>query len=204
MRATIVLLLLSFVIPSITSADEDTLRDLGSAAAPGEIPKWDGTQWRNAHDNITTVNAGAGLSGAITNGVINLGVVFGTNGTSNVAARVDHVHAGLEAARPPVGAVVAWLKSYANTPTNLPSGWVECNGQTLNDTDSVYNGQTIPNMNGSSRVLKGGATSGATSEADFSHQHTYTYSSAAYHSDQSTAGSGVAPTYTVVWIMRIK
>jgi hypothetical protein len=48
----------------------------------------------------------------------------------------------------PVGAVVAWLKSFTNTPS-LPTGWVECNGQTLSDAGSVYNGQVIPNLNNS-------------------------------------------------------
>jgi microcystin-dependent protein len=59
----------------------------------------------------------------------------------------------------PIGSVVAWLKSYANTPA-LPSGWVECNGQTLSDEDSIFNGQAIPNLNGANRFLRGNSTSG--------------------------------------------
>jgi len=47
----------------------------------------------------------------------------------------------------PVGAVVAWHKSFPNTPA-LPSSFVECNGQTINDSDSPYNGQTAPDLNG--------------------------------------------------------
>jgi hypothetical protein len=47
----------------------------------------------------------------------------------------------------PIGAIIAWHKSFTNTPT-LPSNWVECNGQTLSDAESVYNGQVIPNLNG--------------------------------------------------------
>jgi microcystin-dependent protein len=58
----------------------------------------------------------------------------------------------------PIGGVVAWLKSYTNTPA-LPSGWVECNGQTLSDADSVFNGQAIPNLNGANRFLRGNSTS---------------------------------------------
>jgi microcystin-dependent protein len=64
----------------------------------------------------------------------------------------------------PIGSVVAWLKSYANTPA-LPSGWVECNGQTLSDEDSVFNGQAIPNLNGADRFLRGNSTSGVTGGA---------------------------------------
>jgi microcystin-dependent protein len=61
----------------------------------------------------------------------------------------------------PIGGVAAWLKSYANTPA-LPSGWIECNGQTLNDPESPYNGQAIPNLNGGNRFLRGNSTSGNT------------------------------------------
>ena len=60
----------------------------------------------------------------------------------------------------PVGSVLAWLKSYTNTPA-LSSGWVECNGQVLSDGDSVYDGQTIPNLNGG-KFLRGASTSGGT------------------------------------------
>ncbi len=47
----------------------------------------------------------------------------------------------------PRGSIIAWHKSLTGTP-NLPDGWVECNGQTISDAASVYNGQTVPNLNG--------------------------------------------------------
>jgi hypothetical protein len=59
----------------------------------------------------------------------------------------------------PIGSIVAWHKSFANTPS-LPNGWVECNGQTLSDSESVYDGQVIPDLNGETRFIRGGATSG--------------------------------------------
>lgn len=69
----------------------------------------------------------------------------------------------------PIGSVTAWLKSFPNTPA-LPTGWVECNGQVLSDSGSVYNGQTIPNLNasggGTKRFLRGSTTSGTTGGAD--------------------------------------
>ena len=89
----------------------------------------------------------------------------------------------------PVGGVIAWLKSLTNTPT-LPSEWLECNGQALTggsaDAQSVYNGGTIPNLNGASsgtkRFLRGAPTSGGTGGADSAstvgHQHTVDGSSA--------------------------
>jgi microcystin-dependent protein len=57
----------------------------------------------------------------------------------------------------------------------LPDGWVECNGQTLSDSDSPYNGVTIPNLNGSGgstqRFLRGSTTSGTEGGED---EHTLT------------------------------
>lgn len=46
----------------------------------------------------------------------------------------------------PLGTIIAWHKSLTGTP-NLPDGWVECNGQILNDPFSAYNGQTMPDLN---------------------------------------------------------
>lgn len=68
------------------------------------------------------------------------------------------------ALRPPVGSISAWLKGLPNTPS-LPAGWVECNGQTLNDPESPYHGQSVPNLNGwqgaPQRFLRGSTNSGA-------------------------------------------
>jgi hypothetical protein len=64
---------------------------------------------------------------------------------------------------PPVGSVVAYLKSLPGSP---PPGddWVECNGQVLDDPDSPFDGQVIPDLNGiteTRRFLRGSSTSGA-------------------------------------------
>ncbi len=67
----------------------------------------------------------------------------------------------------PIGTIMAWHKSLAGTPA-LPEGWVECNGQVLNDAGSPYNGQTMPDLNntpsggytGGGRFLRGGTVSG--------------------------------------------
>ncbi len=60
----------------------------------------------------------------------------------------------------PVGTIIAWHKSLTGTPA-IPEGWVECNGQTLNDEDSPYHGEIIPDLNGDARFLRGGGTSGS-------------------------------------------
>jgi hypothetical protein len=121
----------------------------------------------------------------------------------------------------PIGSIVAWLKSYTNVPT-LPDNWVECNGQTLSDADSVFNGQTIPNLNtGTYRYLRGHSSSGEQiNQTIQAHTHTINMSSSTGTSDTTLKsgtgdGSAVATgsygstltqpnSYTVVWIMRIK
>ena len=133
---------------------------------------------------------------------------------------------------PPIGAVISWLKSYTNTPATLPDGWVECSGQTLSDADSVYNGQTIPDLNGDNRFMRGNSTSGGVGGEEShtlttaelpSHTHTYALSSGdgggglgggtPFDTNTTTntgsTGSGDAhenrpPFYDVVWIMRVK
>jgi hypothetical protein len=67
-----------------------------------------------------------------------------TTGTKRKRVLLDD---GVGVGYSPVGSIVAWHKSFTNTPA-LPSNWVECNGQTLSDADSPYNGQVIPNLNG--------------------------------------------------------
>ena len=95
----------------------------------------------------------------------------------------------------PIGSVTAWLKDYTNTPT-LPANWVECNGQTLSDAQSPYNGQVIPNLNGSlgaglkGRFLRGHSQSGLTENSqNLAHEHSITTrqnnSSSHWHTNNS-------------------
>jgi hypothetical protein len=119
----------------------------------------------------------------------------------------------------PIGTLEAHLKSYTNTPT-YSNKWVECNGQTLSDAESPYNGQVIPNLNGfggaTKRLLRGHTSSGATGGADTNnHGHTWN------QSDFILEGGGqlnqfygtaiqnqtiniLPPYYEVVWILKIK
>ncbi|TND07921.1 MAG: HepHag family protein [Bacteroidetes bacterium] len=71
----------------------------------------------------------------------------------------------------PVGAIVAWHPHIPGTP-RLPDGWVECNGQTLNDPASTYHNQVIPDLNSSGRFLRGSSKSGVMQEdALQAHKH---------------------------------
>ena len=89
------------------------------------------------------------------------------NGDTVSASDLDDA---VDETTPPIGGVIAWLKSLTGVPATLPSGWVECNGQTLSDSDSPLNGQVIPNLNasggGTQRFLRGATTSGTTGGAD--------------------------------------
>lgn len=65
--------------------------------------------------------------------------------------------------QPPIGSIVAWHRDMAGVP-DLPDGWVECNGQAITDAASPFYRQTVPNLNGEGRFLRGWSTSGV--EAD--------------------------------------
>ena len=85
----------------------------------------------------------------------------------------------------PVGTILPWLKSFTGTPA-LPDGYVECAGQVLSDADSVYNGETIPDLNGGI-FLRGDTTSGGTGGSDtMAHTHTGTASGTTGSEDSHT------------------
>jgi len=60
---------------------------------------------------------------------------------------------------PPIGAIVAWHRDMTGVP-DLPDGWLECNGQVVDDEASPLYRQTLPNLNGEKRFLRGGSPSG--------------------------------------------
>ena len=45
----------------------------------------------------------------------------------------------------PIGTVMMWAKNLVGTPT-LPGTWAEMNGQTISDSDSPYDGETLPDI----------------------------------------------------------
>jgi len=131
---------------------------------------------------------------------------------------------------PPVGAILPWLKSFTGVPQTLPSGWMELDGSTISDADSPMNGETLPDLNGNNRFLRGNSTSGGTGGSsthtltiDEIPAHTHTYPegvgggtaavdwtvNADYNREVSSTGGGNAhenkpPYYDVVWIIRFK
>lgn len=94
----------------------------------------------------------------------------------------------------PVGAIVAWHKSFSNTPS-LPSEFMECNGQQVTDAGSVYYGQTLPDLNGDERFLRGSSSSGteqsgATARPSTAFQTGYQDASHTHSHDHGSVVSG--------------
>lgn len=150
----------------ITATDLD-IRDLTSVSDSVEVK-----QGTAANLKAEVVNpAGVGIQvlsyGSSDGGTTWYPMAVDTNGHLQADVLGDFIPV-------PVGTVLPWMKSYTNTPA-LPDEFVECNGQTLDDGDSVYDGQVIPNLNGGNRFLRGASTSGGTGGAstnNLSHAHT--------------------------------
>jgi hypothetical protein len=159
-----------------------------------------GGRWRvdgGASTNFAaiSVNGGGGTNNTFTNATLQNPTITSTNvtGTGPLAghawtATSTNGTGTWGGGLVPIGGVLPWMKSLTNTIPALPEWFVECNGQTLTDTNSVFYGLPIPNLNGNSSgtnfFLRGNTTSGP-------------------------ASIGLAPTtgsnvYNVVWVMRVK
>lgn len=86
----------------------------------------------------------------------------------------------------PLGSIIAWADYITGVPA-LTGGWVQCDGQTLSDADSPYNGQVIPNINGNNYFLRGNSTSGSTGGAS-THTHANLVVNSSALTDHTTAG----------------
>ncbi len=69
----------------------------------------------------------------------------------------------------PVGGILAWAKDFTGVPA-LKEGFLECDGSVVNDPLSTLNGQTLPDLNGDNRFLRGDSTSGGTGGSE-THAH---------------------------------
>jgi hypothetical protein len=116
----------------------------------------------------------------------------------------------------------------------LRDGWAECNGGVLSDSDSIFNGATLPNLNGTSNqlFLRGGKVSGLTGGADtvtLDVSQMPPHAHGAHNASQASSGRGlggggyandgggitggaggglahnnIPAYYQIVWIMRVK
>lgn len=120
----------------------------------------------------------------------------------------------------PVGGFLHYNPNISGTPA-LNQDFVQCNGQTITDTQSPLFGQSVPNLNGNGQFLRAGATGGATGGAvtsSISASINFSSTSISYTTGASTAQfvtsgslsiggnpfSIIPPYYTGVAIMRIK
>lgn len=126
-----------------------------------------------------------------------------TEGPTNLYFTAARAITALAPFMPPVGSILAWHKSLPGVPALLAGGYyVECNGQTLSDSESPLNGQVIPNLNGhasgansptigrkAQMFLRGATTSGTGQEHAFQgHWHAPTPDG--IPASQSSGGGG--------------
>ena len=137
------------------------------------------------------------------------------NNSPIVSAELRNQFNGLKALiddAAPIGCLKAWLKNFPGVPA-LPASWAECSGQVVNDPQSPLNGQTLPDLNGEQRFLRGAGVSGGTGGSD---NHTHGISTQAVNGvtlggdsySAPTSNTDPAPTlpsyYEVVWVMKVK
>ncbi len=108
----------------------------------------------------------------------------------------------------PIGGVVLWHKDMGGTP-GLPANFRECDGSPVNDPESPYDGQSLPDYNTSGRFPRAGTASGQTGGID-------TFGTATAESfaggtplnvvspDFSPGATPIPPFATFVFVMRVK
>lgn len=111
-----------------------------------------------------------------------------------------------------IGMIIAVHGGLAGT---VPSQFALCDGSTISDSESPLDGQTLPDLNGQNRYLRGNTTSGGTGGTNSSHNHTY----GTWPTDGGGSGGSVGtpaadldyvaatvqpPYFEVQWYMRIK
>jgi hypothetical protein len=163
------------------------------------------------------------VNGQSAGGQTNLNFVEGPGVDVLTTNETGTLHVGISGpGMPPVGGVVAWLKSLTNTVSLDTNYWAECNGQTLSNTNSPFHGLVIPDLNGllsgTNRFLMGGTNSGTMGGAS-NHVHAIDIDLSYNGVVVGGAGSGYAldadpdstestanlpPYYQVVWVMRIR
>ncbi len=109
----------------------------------------------------------------------------------------------------PIGGTIGWYKNTPGVPA-LPANFVECNGQFLDDPESLLHGQMMPDMNtGVQRFPRGGLVSGLTGGID-----TFATASAdnsglgtpftVVTPDFSPGAVPIPPYQTTVYVIRVK
>ena len=122
-----------------------------------------------------------GLFAITVTGVINIFNPGDPVSSSKINENFQSLKAAIEGAHEvPVGTIVAWHKSLGGGATPaLPVGWVECDGSTISDAASPYDGIAVPDLNSprnswnsAGSFLRGNTTSGDWEDDRFQgHRH---------------------------------
>lgn len=160
----------------------------------GQVLTWNGThgKWTNATpaagsggstnlDNLTVTNVTKLMGLTLATNIDNGGWLKQRGKQTNdsdvqVNATVTATNGFVGPGICPIGTILPWAKTLSGTPA-LPNGWKECDGSTVSDSSSVYNGVAVPNLNGNNNFLRGNSTSGGTGGAA---THTHTFSTPAH------------------------
>ena len=110
---------------------------------------------------------------------------FGSNSDISLATQ-QSIKAYVDAIVP-VGTIMEWDKDYGSIPT-LSGFWAECNGQVISDSESIFNGKRIRNLNGGSINL----TLTWTADAGGSYATVSANDIKAINKGDSVTGSGIA------------
>ncbi|MCX6353920.1 MAG: hypothetical protein NTZ78_03310 [Candidatus Aureabacteria bacterium] len=121
-------------------------------------------KWTETHSSVVVTN---GLFNVMLGSTTDLASVFQANDAlyleiavagETLSPRQEMASVGYalhSAMDVPIGTILAWHKDLTGVPA-LPSGWLECNGQTVADAASPINGQVLPNLNSAPSGTEGG------------------------------------------------
>lgn len=71
----------------------------------------------------------------------------------------------------PIGSILTIHKDLTGVPEIIQGNLVLCDGSVLNDSESLLNGSTLPNLNGDNRFLRGGLNDSTDTFGAETHNH---------------------------------
>jgi len=204
---------------------------VGTPAVIGMVPIGSIVAWAKTLGTVDSGTADTNTLNALEDSggdFVNAGVVSGMvvfNSTDGTFAMADVVtatkitlKADLNSNSATVDIFPLGTENYTIYATpELPDNWLECDGQTVSDADSPFNGVAIPTMNGTTDATKAyirGVSGGTTDLVITAPLHSHTFNDNANYAAGGGGGSSgprttsadysIAPYLEMVWIIRIK
>ena len=140
--------------------------------------------------------------GLINSGLFDSSSAFGDGIDAPIASQIVWNDVGMGIV--PVGAIIAWHKNIPGAPPLLPN-FLECNGQVVDNSESPMDGQTLDDLNGDARFLRGAATSGTEQQSNIGgNAAKYEGGEVDFLRLTSTSWQSTYPVnLSVVWVIRI-